>query len=60
MLRSLAALLIMTAPASADTADGEALKAMTWDQITEEARGGTVPIGSITGDIDSPLSKTRV
>ena len=42
MLRSLAALLLLTAAASADTADGEALKAMTWDQITEEARGGTV------------------
>ncbi|WP_374376663.1 ABC transporter substrate-binding protein [Tabrizicola sp.] len=42
MLRSLAAFLLLTAAASADTADGDALKAMTWDQITEEARGGTV------------------
>ena len=31
MLRSLAALLLLTAAASADTADGEALKAMPWD-----------------------------
>lgn len=42
MLRSLAALLLLTTAASADTADGEALKAMSWDQIVEEARGGTV------------------
>ncbi|NJS39237.1 MAG: ABC transporter substrate-binding protein [Rhodobacteraceae bacterium] len=42
MLRSLAALLLMSSTALADTADGEALKAMTWDQIVEEARGGTV------------------
>ncbi len=42
MLRSLAALLLMSTAALADTADGEALKAMTWDQIVEEARGGTV------------------
>ncbi|TAG11788.1 MAG: ABC transporter substrate-binding protein, partial [Rhodobacterales bacterium] len=42
MLRSLTALLLMSTAALADTADGEALKAMTWDQIVEEARGGTV------------------
>ena len=42
MLRPLAALLLLTAAAQADTADGEALKAMTWDQIVEEAQGGTV------------------
>lgn len=39
MLRSLAALLLMTTAAAADS---EALRAMTWDQIVEEARGGTV------------------
>jgi putative spermidine/putrescine transport system substrate-binding protein len=42
MLRTLAALLLLTTAAQADTADGEALKAMTWDQIVDEARGGTV------------------
>lgn len=42
MLRSLAALLLLSTAALADTADGEALKAMTWDQIVEDARGGTV------------------
>lgn len=42
MLRPLAALLLLTAAAQADTADGEALKAMTWDQVVAEARGGTV------------------
>jgi putative spermidine/putrescine transport system substrate-binding protein len=42
MLRSLAVLFLLTASAQADTADGEALKAMTWDQILGEARGGTV------------------
>ncbi|MGL4236411.1 ABC transporter substrate-binding protein [Tabrizicola sp.] len=42
MLRPLAALLLLTTTATADTADGEALKAMTWDQIVDEARGGTV------------------
>ncbi len=42
MLRSFAALLLLTTVAQADTADGEALKAMTWDQVVEEARGGTV------------------
>ena len=42
MLRSLAALLLLSTAAPADTADGEALKAMTWDQVVEEARGGTV------------------
>lgn len=38
---SLFALMLATA-AQADTADGEALKAMNWNQIVEEARGGTV------------------
>lgn len=42
MHRSLAALLILSTAAAADTADGEAVKAMNWDQIVEEARGGTV------------------
>ena len=42
MLRSLAALLLLSTAALADTADGEALKAMTWDQVVEQARGGTV------------------
>jgi putative spermidine/putrescine transport system substrate-binding protein len=42
MLRTLAALLLLTTAAQADTADGEALKAMTWVQIVDEARGGTV------------------
>jgi putative spermidine/putrescine transport system substrate-binding protein len=42
MLRTLAALLLMTTAVQADAADGEALKAMTWDQVLEEARGGTV------------------
>jgi putative spermidine/putrescine transport system substrate-binding protein len=42
MLRSLSALLLMSTAALADTADGDALKAMTWDQIVQEARGGTV------------------
>lgn len=42
MLRSLAAILLLSTAATADTADGEALKAMSWDQIVEEARGGTV------------------
>lgn len=42
MLRSLAALLLLSTAALADTADGEALKAMTWDQVVAEARGGTV------------------
>jgi putative spermidine/putrescine transport system substrate-binding protein len=42
MLRSLAVLLLATTAATADTADGEALKAMTWDQIVAEAQGGTV------------------
>lgn len=42
MLRSLAALLLLTTAAAADTAEGEALKAMTWDQIVDQARGGTV------------------
>jgi putative spermidine/putrescine transport system substrate-binding protein len=42
MLRSLAALLLLTTAAMADTADGEALKGMTWDQVVEQARGGTV------------------
>ncbi len=42
MLRSLAALLLLSTAALADTADGEALKAMTWDEVVQEARGGTV------------------
>ena len=42
MLRSLVAILLLSTAATADTADGEALKAMSWDQIVEEARGGTV------------------
>lgn len=42
MLRSLAALLLLSSAALADTADGEALKAMGWDQIVDQARGGTV------------------
>ena len=42
MLRPLAALLLLTSATLADTADGEALKAMTWDQIVDQARGGTV------------------
>lgn len=42
MLRSLAALLLLSAASLADTADGDALKAMSWDQVVEEARGGTV------------------
>lgn len=41
-MRSLAALLLLSTAALADTADGNALKAMTWDQIVEEAKGGTV------------------
>jgi putative spermidine/putrescine transport system substrate-binding protein len=42
MLRTIAALLLLTTAAHADTADGEALKSMTWDQVVAEARGGTV------------------
>ena len=42
MLRSLAALLLLSTAAAADTADGEALKAMTWDEVVKEARSGTV------------------
>lgn len=42
MLRSLAALLLLSSATLADTADGEALKAMGWEEIVEEARGGTV------------------
>jgi putative spermidine/putrescine transport system substrate-binding protein len=42
MLRPLLALLFLSTAALADTADGEALKAMTWDQVVDEARGGTV------------------
>ena len=42
MLRSLAALLLLSTSAFADTPDGDALKAMTWDQIEAEAKGGTV------------------
>ncbi|MBC7675496.1 MAG: hypothetical protein H7173_05475, partial [Rhodoferax sp.] len=41
---TIAALLAvtMTPVAKADTADGAALIAMTWDQIVDQARGGTV------------------
>lgn len=42
MLRSLAALLLLTAPTLADTADGAALKAMSWAEIEDQARGGSV------------------
>ncbi|MDP3194996.1 ABC transporter substrate-binding protein [Tabrizicola sp.] len=42
MLRSLAVVLLLSTAALADTPDGEALKAMTWDQVVEQARGGTV------------------
>jgi len=42
MLRSLAVLLLLSSTAQADTADSAALKAMTWDQIVDQARGGTV------------------
>jgi putative spermidine/putrescine transport system substrate-binding protein len=42
MLRSIATLLLLSTAALADTHDGEALKAMAWDQVVEEARGGTV------------------
>jgi len=42
MLRSLAAFLLLTTAATADTADSEALKAMTWDEVVAEASGGTV------------------
>lgn len=42
MLRSLAALLLFSTSAMADTADGDVLKAMTWDEIETEAKGGTV------------------
>ncbi|MBL9050138.1 MAG: ABC transporter substrate-binding protein [Tabrizicola sp.] len=42
MLRKLAVLLLLSSPALADTAEGEALKAMSWDEIVAEARGGTV------------------
>jgi putative spermidine/putrescine transport system substrate-binding protein len=34
--------LLCTAQARADTADGEALKKMTWDQVVATAKGGTV------------------
>lgn len=42
MFRTLAALLMLSTAATADTADGEALKAMTWDEVLAEAQGGTV------------------
>lgn len=42
MLRSLVALLLFSTSAMADTADGDVLKAMTWDEIGTEAKGGTV------------------
>ncbi len=34
--------LSLATPARADTADGAALTAMSWDEIVEQARGGTV------------------
>ncbi len=37
-----AAFLALASTAHADTADGAALTAMTWDQVVEQARGGTV------------------
>ena len=39
---ALLALLLATTAAQADTADGAALKTQTWEQIVEQARGGTV------------------
>jgi putative spermidine/putrescine transport system substrate-binding protein len=42
MLRSLAALLMLTTAAFADAAQDEALKTMPWDQIVAEAKGDTV------------------
>ncbi len=42
MFRSLAALLLLSAAALADTSDGDALKGMTWEQVVDQARGGTV------------------
>jgi putative spermidine/putrescine transport system substrate-binding protein len=42
MLRILTTLLLLSSAALADTADGEALKAMSWDEIEAQARGGTV------------------
>ncbi|NJM81233.1 MAG: ABC transporter substrate-binding protein [Tabrizicola sp.] len=38
----LAAMLALAPMAHADTADGDALLSMSWDQIVAEARGGTV------------------
>jgi putative spermidine/putrescine transport system substrate-binding protein len=42
MIRSLAALLLLTAPLQAQTPEDKALKSMTWDQIVAQAQGGTV------------------
>jgi putative spermidine/putrescine transport system substrate-binding protein len=42
MFRSLAPLLLLSTAALADPAGDEALKTMPWDQIVQEARGGTV------------------
>ena len=42
MLRTLSVLLLLSSSALADTADGEALKATTWQEIEAQARGGTV------------------
>ena len=42
LLLSAAAFIAFGPAAKADTADGAALIAMTWDQIVEKARGGTV------------------
>ena len=43
VLSTAMALALFSAPlAFADTADGDALTRMTWDQVVEQARGGTV------------------
>jgi putative spermidine/putrescine transport system substrate-binding protein len=42
MLRSLAVLLLLSTAVHAETPQDQALAAMSWDQIVEEARGGTV------------------
>jgi putative spermidine/putrescine transport system substrate-binding protein len=42
MLRSLTAFLLLATAAPAETVDDATLKTMTWDQIVETARGGTV------------------
>jgi putative spermidine/putrescine transport system substrate-binding protein len=42
MLRSLAVLLLLSTAVHAETPQDQALAAMSWDQIVEESRGGTV------------------